>query len=409
MALELSEFLSELRSMSSVTERAIEEVRAMQTSLREDLGPASAAIKAMEVSKTVEGFIRFNDVPTGVLHETIAAGNLAKLVELSKLNNIVITKVEEDAFRTMIGNTNEMRLNDLENLINENKRTYPELDAADVNELSETAKTKLETAQSNLFKYFKNGTIIILTVGTVVVGTNWAVKATKERRGCFMLDSKDKSSCKVSKFTCSTDSAVGTLCTSVNDTYYNVTLIMIHFAQLDNGDASKIAFANAINEKPEDLNDRLDVIVSTKFKQAATYIKQLGIDNRPSVDTCGLKHDKIENGTVPACRMCTPSADPISTQFIDSSQYGANITFKCVSEVSILDTITDTAASAAVDLFEGITSTVWGVVQPILRYGLIIVGVIILLIVCFKIINASFRSNAANANVRTENIRHDEE
>jgi hypothetical protein len=102
------------------------------------------------------------------------------------------------------------------------------------------------------------------------------------------------------------------------------------------------------------------------------------MDNKPTLQVCSIVNAQIENGKVPPCRMCSPSDNPSSTTFIDPSQYPENVTFECVVNPSILDTITDAVVSTGSNLWEGVSTSV---LQPFKRFGIITVIILILVLV----------------------------
>jgi len=247
--------------------------------------------------------------------------------------------------------------------VRRNKRTLPELDATlgDVDRLSDTAKGSVRRIESNLMRRFKQGTVIALTIGVVSVGADWIRKTIEARRGCYMITTINgkPSSCKVQSYSC-VGAAVGNMCdaSSSFDRLYNTTFVLMHVSTLDDADERKQTVAAAAGIRVKDLRNKLADVIDSSYEKLHAVVTTWRIEDMPRFPVCETKHLGIENGVVPPCRMCSSSADPISTQYIDSTKYADNITFHCVADPSILDTITDVVVSTGANLLDGVGNTI---------------------------------------------------
>lgn len=133
----------------------------------------------------------------------------------------------------------------------QNKKSFPYLDLkeTDFPNMSKTAATDIKKIENNLFKYFKQGTTIALTLGVIYVAVDWLVKTTEKRKGCFMLTtiSGKTTSCKVQAYSCI--GSEGDLCTSTLS-YYNTTLVLMKIATLADDNELKIKVAQAAGVDP---------------------------------------------------------------------------------------------------------------------------------------------------------------
>lgn len=329
-------------------------------------------IKALPVKRTKNGLITIGDETVGTINRVIREANLAKLAELAKYGK-PITATEKSLFRELVGETAERTLKDISDATVSSVKSYPKLNvgAEGVSALKGSDKAVVEKVQSNFLKRFKQGLVIPLAIGAVYVGVDWLVKATAKRKGCFMLTTINgkTTSCKVAAYTCTDNSAEGTLC-GENLPYYNTTLILMKIVTLSNTDANKLKIAQVTGFNVNDLESKLATIIDTKYAEVSDAIADM--KNRPVLNVCGIKSNDVEGGNIPACRMCSPSDDPTSTTFIDPSQFGSNITFHCSINPSILDTINDVVVTTGENIWGGITGNILG---PLKR-GLIIIAII---------------------------------
>lgn len=372
------QFLESLKLFSGFERTEAIEMENLIATVDSGIETVDTAIKELPISKTEQGFITMGDRPVGEINQIMREGDLVELVKISKAE-IPVTSSEVSEFQRLVQNTPELKYRQVKDLSSVTKAKYPHMDVEpeNIDTLSQGAKNDLSKVENNLYKYFKQGTVISLTVGTVVVGVDGISKSTLRRKGCFMQTSINGTvtSCKVQAYTCSgiTD---GNMCQGTFK-YYNTTLILMKIVMLDDTDERKMRLAELVEMSVGDLNKNLSQIIDKHYDKVAKFIKDLN-DQRPEVDVCQIKHPDVDNGGIPACRMCTPSANPTSTLFIDPSQYPGNVTFQCVINPSIIDTISDAVINTGKDLWDGVSSGILKFLKPI---GIFIVIVLILIAV----------------------------
>lgn len=336
-------------------------------------------ISNIPVKRAKNGVLTMGEVTVGTVHRLAREGDLASLAKLSG-RTINIGAADKKAFSSLVGSTPEKSIRNVTDNALTAKKLRPTLDvsASEVSKLPAAAKTDLSKVTNNLLKKFKQGTVIALTIGAVYVGVDWISKATAARKGCYMLTTINNktTSCKMGRFTCSGD-ASSNLCSNQNHYNFNTTLILMAYAQYPNNDQIKIDLCKQLNIKPEDLASSLKMIIDEKFDIAAEFIDQLKVV--PTINVCDIKSSQVENGIIPDCRVCSPSANPTSTMFIDSNAYPENVTFQCVTNPSILDTITDAAISTATDLWDGVGKIVNIPVKKI-AIGVVVATIILLIL-----------------------------
>lgn len=373
---DLTEKLGRFAKISS--KNSADEVARITKSVATGSNTIDDIIKSLPVKRAENGLITVGGETVGNINRILREANLTKLIELSKYGKPV-TSVEKSLFRELVGDTVERTLKDISDATISSVKTHPKLNigAESVSKLGKADKAVVDKVQSNLLKRFKEGSIIALAIGSVYVGVDWLVKTTEKRKGCFMVTNINgkTTSCKVSQYTCSDNASSGDLCKSSDMPYYNVTLVLMKIVSLPDNDPNKQTIAKVTGIPVNELQSKLATIIDTKYGEVTDAIADM--KNRPSFKVCDISHPSVEKGQIPQCRMCSPGDNPISTTFIDPSQFGSNITFHCSINPSILDTINDVVVSTGQNIWQGVTGNILG---P-LKNGLIVISIIA--VVCF--------------------------
>lgn len=362
-------FLTDLKAYSGVfAEKTADQVKNLLNSVDSGIKSTDDVIKNLAVTKNKQGAFLLGDTPVGAVHKILREGDLKKLIAVSK-QNVPVTAADVSAFKKLVGNTPELALKNVDDVATVAKRERPHLNATvdNLDKIPDTAKRDLKKVESNLYRHFKEGAAVALTIGVVTVGVGWISQATRARKGCFMMTVVDgkTTSCKVSAYTCSTgDAATGNICKNALD-YYNTTLVLMQLASAPDTDAQKIAIAAVAGVAVTELNAKLATVIDDHYPAVAKAIKEMGANRPKGFAVCDIKNDAVENGVVPPCRMCDPTANPVSTTFIDPEQYGENITFQCVTNPSVLDTISDAVVSTGHNLWDGVFTLASGTLKQI--------------------------------------------
>lgn len=377
-------FLGDLKKFCGLPETTVEKAVALLKNVDSGIKTTDEVLKRLKVTKDARGALLLNDVHVGHVNRLLREGDLKKLSSVCKLN-VPLTAADEAAFRRLVGHTPESGLKIVDDLATATKRERPYMHATakNLDKISETARRDLKKVESNLYRHFKEGAVIALTIGTVIVGTDWIAKATAARTGCFMVTTINgkTTSCKVTSCTCTNNVVDNNACSGTLD-YYNITLVIMNLASSADSDPNKIALAAAVGVVPSRMNAELVNIMDNHYPAAAAAVGKMDSRTFRAFSVCGVKNNAVENGVVPPCRMCDPTADPVSTAFIDPTQYGDNVTFQCVTNPSVLDTISDTVVSTGKDLWVGVSDVFsWSLKQ----IG-IVAAVIVILVVLASLV-----------------------
>lgn len=375
-------FLTDLKTYSGVSvEKTAEQAKNLLKNVDSGIKSTDDVIKNLTVTKNKQGAVLLGEKPVGAVYRILREGDLKKLIAVSK-QNVPVTAADVSAFKKLVGITPELGLKHVDDVATVAKRERPHLNATvdNLDKLSDTAKRDLKKVESNLFRHFREGTVVALTIGAVTVGVNWISQATRARKGCFMMTVVDgkTTSCKISEYTCSADDANtgNNKCNNVQD-YYNTTLVLMHLASAPDTDSKKISIATVTGIAVSELNAKLAIVIDNHYAAVAKAIKEMGAQRPKEFSVCGIKNDAVENGVVPPCRMCDPTANPVSTTFIDPEQFGENITFQCVTNPSVLDTVSDAIVSTGHNLWDGVITLASGTLKQI---GVIAAIVLVLLV-----------------------------
>ncbi|ACH96245.1 odv-e56 [Oryctes rhinoceros nudivirus] len=379
--LPIKAFLKELKSMAKA---GIGDVQNLLKSFKSNIKSLDDIVTTLPVTKNKYGFIELAENSVGNVNKVIREANLAELVRLSG-KNVPYTSADVVSFKTLVSDTPELSFKELSDLVTANKKSYPQLDlkTADFPTMSKTASANITRIENNLLKYVSTGGKVLLTLGVIYVGVDWLTKTTEQRKGCFMMTTINgvTTSCKVEAYSCI--GSGGELCSSALP-YYNTTLVLMKIATLPDDNELKIKVAQAAGVQVSALNSSLASVIDTKYSEVSQIIESE--TNKPTFSICSITHPDVENGVVPACRMCSPSDNPISTTYIDGNQYPDNITFTCSINPSILDVVTDAAKSTGKNLLAGISTTLSTILKPLLIVAAVILVIIILVSIGVKLL-----------------------
>lgn len=403
----LKDLIKGIKELASFSKGEIKDAEELLRSTESGIEAADSAFKELKVAKA-DGLLTIGAEPIGSFNKILREADLRGIVNLAK-KTIPVSEEQVAAFKKLIGPTNESVYKDLIDDTAKNVEKYPHLNVTinNIDTLSETAKRDIKQVESKLSKKFKTGTKITLTLGTLAVGANWVIKATAERKGCYMLTTINNtvSSCKVSAFTC-VGGVEDNLCPEFNaNNYYNITLIAMYIANLDNSDEMKNDLAKLLKISAADFSLNFAQCLEDNFAIISDYvIGSLNNTRKLDFGICDIVREDVEGGIVPTCRLCSPSASPKSTEYINPGLYGDNITFQCCSNPTIMETITDVMKTTGENLLEGLTEGFFALVKPFAFFLAILLAILIVAYIVVKFIIAKATRNRDDVNfVQFEN------
>lgn len=147
-------------------------------------------------------------------------------------------------------------------------------------------------------------------------------------------------SCRVAKYTCgyikssSGNTPSFKICQTDDLVFHNDTIVFIAIINAYDEFQDK-KYLSAFLRSTADSKLSMD----TEYHKITEFFKDRH-ERFNVIDPCDAN---IENGDIPFCRICHPSADPKSMRQINSDQLAENMTMKCVSDPSLIDLLTDMA------------------------------------------------------------------
>lgn len=373
-----------LKEVKKAARKAVSETERLLKGFKSEIKVVDGIVTTLPVAKTKHGFTTIGEATVGRFNKIMREGNLPELIKVSG-KNVPFTSVDSKAFKSLVSDTPELIAKEVGDLALSNKKKFPHLDLKEVDfpNMSKTAAKDVKKVESNMFKYFKQGTTIALTIGIVYVGVDWLTKSTAQRKGCFMLTTINgkTTSCKVQAYSCI--GTGGTMCQSVLG-YYNTTTVLIKIASLPDSDALKIKVAAAADVEVSKMQSDLAKMIDSKYSEMYEVIKD-NVKNLPNFAICEISHPDIEKGVIPPCRLCSPSDNPISTTYIDPELYPDNVTFQCSINPSLLDTVADAAKNTGKDLLAGIGGGLMTLLKPLLFAALVIIAILIMVSITMRV------------------------
>lgn len=338
-------------------------------------------------------FGKNGDEFAGGVHKAAKSGDLKQLAKLS--DSVTPSSSQISNFKSNLGETAEMALKDVDDLVTLQKRTNGDIgkivSKTDLDKAPNTTKNKIGKALDNM-KKIVGGTGVVLLIGTIAfISIDGLIRAMESRKGCFWLKTENgkTTSCRVSTLSCiGTDADTEIRCTSALPTkLHNFTLSFIWVVK--NGSAAeKQALATAVGVDPvTDLPNKVGEVLKNKLSELITWAESRHNSNFRVTSFCdsALVHPQVEDNKVPPCRMCNISADPRTTQFIDPDHFASNFSFQCITNPSLLDVIVDAGVSLGQDLLDGVGNTVSGALRPIVISMVVILTLVFLISLLFKI------------------------
>lgn len=364
--------------------------------IKTGLGPLDEVLRELPVTKNSLGTVKLGERSARETLELLQEGDLLKLLQALGSKQAVVASVSlKDIadFEKLVGLTPQKSLRRLDQMVAAQRDLNPHLAVtpAEMHLLSASGKRDLELAEQNLRTKFKPGTKLKLTVGSLLIGGAGLslLQATRARKGCWMftvIDGKT-TSCRIAELSCGAmtyiSSTAATACIAPHPSgqQFNTTLMVMHVVRHASPLQKKLA--KSLNLSAEQLLERLLDIIDKSFEKVTQVFAQWR-EAFPSLDICGLRDDRIENAVVPVCRMCSSDAPPTSTKYIDPSRYATNITFKCIANPSMLDTLCDIVYSTGANVLQFADRSLWQPVKSFARIVLILAFIGILLFLVLK-------------------------
>ena len=373
----LKSFRKSLKPVKSATD-AVDKIQFLKTAAKvSDIPTIANIFDDVDLKYAVKNHrLSANGINLSSIEPILRRGELSKVVSLLNIKASV-RMVDQVGFIKSIGkDIPDIKIKEFSDSLKLAKKINPELDipASSVKELKSKLSVKGNKVLSNALSLIKasagatlavSGVFAVLKIGGDLYEN--LIDATNKRKGCYLLRTINgvTSSCKINNRSC-TDKSLDTenLCSPnliPESLSFNVALFLLNAINDDDKELS-IHIVNTLKianfKKPftddELTTENIDQIISDKNKYMLiinTYSQNFKDVSEP----CSLKSNKIEQGIIPPCRACNPSADINSTEYVDTSELAVNITLQCQQNSTILETLVDVATGMGVKIFDTLT------------------------------------------------------
>lgn len=387
-----------LKNLKTITRSTAEEAALVLRNGKTGLNAFDEMLAVVPVRSNEFGTLRIGEVHASEFNSMVRRGDLSHLFNVNNIK-VPFTSVDETMFRNSVAHTAESRSHNI-NLASESaKKTHPHLDVKikDLETLTEATRAdvaKLEkAASSSIGRRLKIG----MYIGVASLSAGWMYDNLRARRACHMSTNINGTvtSCRVQSHTCLPEvksSSIQTCngATVSDNNFFNITLVLMHLANMENNNDNELKrlVCAAANVDPSTMKTDLAKIIDNSYKVVSDVILA-NRDKIPKFNPCSDSHPDVEKGVIPICRMCSPDADPLSTKYIDPAQYADNVSFECVENPSLLDVVSDFFITTGSNILNGITSTLWTLLKPII----FIVGALAVLLALVLIAIQMFKTS----------------
>lgn len=404
-------------------ESVVHEINVPRSSLGKDF------FKGFKVTKDAKGEFKIGQESLHSFQKILKSGNLRRLMRAAKAAGIKVKTLPGDA-RAFQEAANGLKkpaaaLEKITERISTKAarlgRAVPSLAKANsVKGLSKNGAQAVKQFNINLSNALKGitiGVVVLATSGAIYAGTDYLVRALKRKKGCFIhtFDPKAKKviSCKVGTLSCYYEFGKdmcferanpggkemdNQLRTIVRSHLYNVTVVLMALVKVPTNPLTKVIL-DAVNKKRieekasefTNINDSLMEIREKYFDIVEDLLQESNyVEDRQTLiwntTICDLKHDGLKEveDEKPVCRMCSPSADPKSTMYVDPESYSDDYAFSCRSDPTIAEVMVETAEDVGARILDKIGRTIWSVLKPFMIAAGVILALVVAIILIFK-------------------------
>ncbi|UDM55368.1 Pif-5 [Phenacoccus solenopsis nudivirus] len=321
--------------------------------------------------------LKINDVYVHSVDNLLRKGDLSKLVsDLKPPGSVVppIPKSQTKAFAELASEFPESTLRNIDELSKLGSKQRPDFNTTieNIGKLPKSSVDKLDKIIETV-KKLRPSLKSVVAIGVIGLGAYWYKTALEERKGCWLVKkiNGETVSCKLTYLSCA--ASTGNACTDKYVPVLNSAMIMLKVLKSSDATLRK-AFADKLGTTVETLNkpDEMKKLYTQKYEEIRNF-KHASLTFNTS-EYCSLSHPVIEEGVVPKCRMCDPTANPFSSTFADISDISDNITLHCVENPKLSDVIGDMSHTLGENLFR----IGEGFLSPFIKVGLLVLVIVII-------------------------------
>lgn len=336
--------------------------------------------------KVVDNHITANGVKLHTVETLLRRGDIMAM--FSKLNKpSAITLADEIRFRKML-NTPDVKVRNLEETIKSAKIIHPDLDinvgsVSDLERLPKSSKAKLTNIMDNLWTSVKTGTAAVGLFAAIALGVPYfesLVAATAARNGFYVVVAINNTtrSYKVTSRSCINSNLNGKLPYSGTIELDNVALYLLYVINNKHDDEERAKVVDLIDGTAPTMDNFESILSNEKwFKKLTDYYYSSSFTGPKNIkNPCDLI-PQADKANVP-CVAWDTSASATSYTYYNPYNLPDNMSFQCITNSTILETIVDAAGDAAHYILNSTFITKLGsYIKYIILGVLIVVGVIV--------------------------------
>lgn len=336
--------------------------------------------------------IHINDARFRDLEVKFRKGEIKSALDDANISNTIPVADEAALRKTIKAEAPDIDVQELNKKIDTAKKYHEDLnvtakDGAELeSKLSAPSKEKAKSMYSKIVAGIAiGGTATGLFTALIVTGEVFEdiANANNSRNGCFLVYKNTETvACKLPSRSCGYGSNGAVPCSSENveKTKYNIYL-MVHniFQQNDEASIAEMKDAGIIlgtdNEDPSTYSPDVTLETQDNVGKLIEYYNE----KYPSItdvlfDPCAV------SGITEGCVSCNTTASTNSVEYATTELLDGNLTYMCIEDSTVIDTLTDIATTLGVDLFTASGDSLSGSFQ-----GNFFLSVIIVLVLVFAI------------------------
>nr|AKH40355.1 putative odv-e56 [Kallithea virus] len=369
------------RALHNSSRADLASVRSLTSDFKSNNATLQKIINGAKITRDDRGYIYINRKTVNSFSKLLRQGDIYKLLP-NNVNDSDELRADAQNLEVETVDFPENRLYKVEKAISVNNNIWPELAVTfeQLQTASNSVLEKLKSIESKVNSKYDDGHIIQLTVGYIEIGPDWISKTLQRQTGCFAVynEGKEKLSCKIMDQSC-TGIETTNLCPKYN--YRNFMLDLMSVVEAEDTNLLKINLSKLTKIDVDKLRTSIKHMLKIQFSEIYDLITTSEV---PTYKICSISNEFIENGIIPNCRMCSMTADPETTKYIERGQTPFYSTFKSNGNPTALDIISD---------LEVTTNTILlskeGKINPIFVWILlVIIAIVVIIIAIFTLFRA---------------------
>ncbi|UOT91770.1 ODV-E56 [Aratus pisonii nudivirus] len=334
--------------------------------------------------KQVGDEIHVNNARFRDMEEKFRLGEISDALKDADVVSTITTSEESILKNTLSKEAPDIDIKKLDDRIESAKSVHKDLDVTSTSgadlesKLSESSKEKAKSIWTKIVNVVGVGAVAAGVFTAVIITTNVfedISNAAQARNGCFLTyKASNTQACKIPSKSCGYGVTSGTsepICSTsdVQDLKYNIYCMVNHF--VNTGATTNIDELVALGcTWPVDATADDVLMIESNIPILSSYYDT----QYPDFGTVPFVACSIVGSDYVGCVACDPTQPTNSPYFSSSETLDGNMMYKCITNTTSIEAITDIATSVGVDIFSASGDSISGSFQ-----GNFFIAVIIIL------------------------------